>query len=264
MYANTSTTVNVIAYYSTSIFKESGFSRKSALAVSVGVGALNFLGALPAVLSIDRFGRRNLLLVTFPMLSVCLFCAALGFLVENPTTRTAIVATSIYVFMLVYSPGMGPVPFTYSAEAFPLHIRALGMSSATAITWAFNFVISFSWPRMNAGLKPTGSFLWYAGWNIFGFVFTYFLLPETKNRTLEELYSVFSMRNRDHALYYTRRLARLSKKMLRRDVEPMAPLYNLDNMDEQEKVSSQAVTPNSEQTAPFESHSISPIQQVTL
>ncbi|KAH7171483.1 hypothetical protein EDB81DRAFT_910307 [Dactylonectria macrodidyma] len=220
--------VNVIAYYSTNIFKEAGYSRSQALLASFGGGAINWIFALPAIWTIDTFGRRNLLLVTFPMMSVCLFWTGLNYNVAADQVRLGLVATSIYIFMAVYSPGMGPVPFTYSAEAFPLHIRALGMASATSITWAFNFLISFTWPRMKESWGPQNSFFWYAAWNIMGWVFAYFLLPETKALTLEELDLVFSVRNRDHARYYAHRLSWYCQRMIGRNVEPMPPLYQIE------------------------------------
>lgn len=127
--------------------------------------------------------------------------------------------------MVVYSPGEGPVPFTYSAEAFPLYIRDIGMSFATATTWGeykdvavvswtrtslnlpflmigFNFVLSLTWPPLERGFTSTGAFSWYAAWNLFGWVYCYFLLPETKNLTLEELDVVFNVGNREHFKYY--------------------------------------------------------------
>ncbi|KAI9163778.1 Arabinose-proton symporter [Paramyrothecium foliicola] len=231
--------VNVIAYYSTKIFVDAGFSRDHALLISFGTGACNFLGAIPAVFTIDRFGRRGLLLCTFPAMAFFLFLAGFAFKLEDDQTRLPLLAVSLYLFMLIYSPGLGPVPFTYSAEAFPLHIRAVGMSSATAITWAFNFVISLTWPEMMNKLTTTGGFCWYAAWNIFGWVFTWFLLPETKNRTLEELDGVFSMRNRDHARYHAQYLRWSVGKMSRKNVGPMPPLYEvqIDGVHEEPKQS---------------------------
>jgi hypothetical protein len=99
------------------------------------------------------------------------------------------------------------------------------MSSATAITWAFNFLISFTWPELMNKFSPTGGFCWYAAWNVFGWIFAWFLLPETKNRTLEELDSVFSMKNRDHAGYHAQYLHWKVSKMCGRDVDPMLDIY---------------------------------------
>jgi MFS family permease len=209
------------------IFASANFSRKDALLASFGCGALNWLGALPAVFTIDRFGRRKLLLVTLPFLSICLFWAGSNFSVTDQRLKNDLLMASIYIFMFAYSPGLGPVPFTYAAEAFPLHIRAQGMASATSITWALNFVISFSWPQMMNTFTVRGGFYFYATWNIIGFIFAYFFVPETKNRTLEELDVVFSVRNRDHAAYQVMKLKRGIKKLAGKKVDPVPELYKI-------------------------------------
>ena len=178
---------------------EAGFSRNISLIVSLGCGITNFFGALPALYTIDKFGRRRLLLMTFPFLALCLFWAGGSFYIPDTQARVASVCAALYVFMLFYSPGMGPVPFTYSAEAFSLSLRPIGMASATAITWAFNFLINFTWPLMMEAMTPAGGFCFYATWNAVAWFFTYFLLPETKNLSLEALDGVFEERNRDHA-----------------------------------------------------------------
>lgn len=219
--------VNVIAYYSTSIFENAGFARSNALLASMGGGLINWIFAIPAIYTIDTFGRRNLLLVTFPLMALALFFTGGTFTISDQQTRLGCVMTGLYVFMAVYSPGAGPVPFTYSAEAFPLHIRDIGMSSSTAITWGFNFIISFTWPPLQRAFGDLGAFSWYAGWNVAGWIFCYFMLPETKGLTLEELDNVFSVRNRDHAGYYTRKLPwYLNKYILMRDVDHFPPLYD--------------------------------------
>jgi hypothetical protein len=145
---------------------------------------------------------------------------------EPSQSRLGSVAAAIFVFMAVYSPGEGPVPFTYSAEAFPLHIRDVGMSFATAVCWGFNFILSLTWPPLVRAFTPQGAFGWYAAWNFFGWVYCYFLLPETKNLTLEELDTVFNVGNREHASYYRAKLPwYFNKHVLRRDVEPVEPLF---------------------------------------
>ena len=112
---------------------------------------------------------------------------------ENNKAHIGCIALGIYLFGMVYSPGEGPVPFTYSAEAYPLYIRPIGMSLATATTWFFNFVLSVTWPSLLTAFKPQGAFGWYAAWNIIGFFAVLFFVPETKEKTLEELDSVFSV-----------------------------------------------------------------------
>ncbi|KAI1816382.1 sugar transporter-domain-containing protein [Poronia punctata] len=185
--------VNAIAYYSTQIFLDSNFDTKSALAASLGFGAVNFLFAIPALYTIDTFGRRKLLLTTFPLMSLFLFYTGFSFYIPNPTARVANVALGIYLFGVVYSPGEGPVPFTYSAEAYPLYIRSFGMSLATATTWFFNAVVSITWPALVQAWSNAGAFSWYAAWNLIGWALVLFFLPETKEKTLEELDAVFDV-----------------------------------------------------------------------
>ncbi|KAH8677374.1 hypothetical protein BX600DRAFT_408732 [Xylariales sp. PMI_506] len=186
--------VNAIAYYSTQVFLDSGFSATSALGASLGFGVINWLFALPAFYTIDTFGRRNLLLTTFPLMSIFLFFTGFSFWIpDDSIAHVACIALGIYLFGCVYSPGEGPVPFTYSAEAYPLYIRPIGMSLATATTWFFNALLSITWPSMVKAWTNQGAFSWYAAWNLIGWVLVLLFVPETKEKTLEELDAVFNV-----------------------------------------------------------------------
>ncbi|KAH9814218.1 hypothetical protein DFH28DRAFT_895265 [Melampsora americana] len=224
--------VNVIAYYSSQVFVQAGFSVKTALLTTMGTGITNWLFAIPALYTIDTFGRRNLLLVTFPAMAGCLLMTGMAFFIpfDGPgdSRRAGVVATAIYLFMVFYSPGAGPVPFTYSAEAFPLYIRDFGMSYATAVTWLFNFVLAITFPLLLNAFTPQGAFGWYAGWCIIGWVLVFFFMPETKALTLEELDYVFSVPTAKHASYQIKNLSYwIKKNILRQRVEPLPPLYVL-------------------------------------
>jgi hypothetical protein len=223
-----------IAYYSSSVFEESGFSDVSALAASLGFGIINFLFAIPAIFTIDLFGRRNLLLTTFPLMSLFLLYTGFSFFIPLETNRTARVgniAAGIYLFGMVYSPGEGPVPFTYSAEAYPLYVRSIGMSLATATTWFFNFVLSVTWPSLQKAFTSQGAFGWYAAWNIIGWWLVLLFMPETKGKTLEELDQVFSVPTHVHAAYGLRQIPYFfNRYILRRNVQPEI-LYQREEED---------------------------------
>ncbi|KAK9458184.1 hypothetical protein V1511DRAFT_491971 [Dipodascopsis uninucleata] len=221
--------VNVIAYYSSVIFRRSGFSEISALLASMGFGIINFLFAIPAVYTIDTFGRRNLLLTTFPLMALFLLFTGFSFYIPEQTARTACVTLGIYLFGMVYSPGEGPVPFTYSAEAFPLYIRDLGMSFATATLWFFNFILSLTWPALEQAFSTQGAFGWYAAWNVAGFFLVLLFLPETKALTLEELDKVFNVSTRTHAKYQISVFRFwVNKYVLRKDIERPKQIYEWD------------------------------------
>lgn len=253
--------VNIIAYYSTTIFLESGFGMSNALLASMGTGILNWVFALPAFLTIDTWGRRNLLLFTLPWLAIWLLFTGFSFYIEpeNETskTRLGMVTTGLYLFEVFYSPGQGPVPFTYSAEAFPLHVREVGMSWATAVTWCWNFIISFTWPHLRSAFKPQGAFGWYAAWCLIGWVLVLLFVPETKCKfcstllplsisranpfistelalTLEELDQVFSVSTRKHASYQLKNtIWHLRVWVFRQKLDPLPNFYKEETKLEQ-------------------------------
>lgn len=194
-----------MAFYSSSIFAQAGYSTKQALSASLGFGAVNTLFALPAVWTIDTFGRRNLLLFTFPNMAWCLFAAAGAFTMdESSSARVPLIAFFIYVFTAFYSPGMGPVPNVYASEAFPLSHREIGSSWSICINNTFSTILGLTFPRMLAKLGPVGAISFYGGTNILAFVMIFFGLPETKALTLEELDFVFAVPASRFASYQVR------------------------------------------------------------
>ncbi|KAG5984132.1 hypothetical protein E4U55_005931 [Claviceps digitariae] len=197
--------INIIAFYSSTIFKQSGIDDYTALWASFGFGLINFIFAWPAIWTIDTFGRRALLLFTFPNMFWTLLVAGLCYLIddgiEHSTARIATVATFTYLFAAFYSPGEGPVPFMYSAEVFPLSHREIGMSWAVATNNFWASVLSLTFPRMLIAMTPTGAFGFYAGLNLVALVLIFLFVPETKQKTLEELDYVFAVPDRTHARY---------------------------------------------------------------
>lgn len=88
----------------------------------------------------------------------------------------------------------------------PLWVRDWGMAFATSVCWGFNFVLATTWPSMVAKFTEPGAFYYYASWCFAATAYTYFLLQETKGRSLEELDIVFQQPLREHAGHYWQRL----------------------------------------------------------
>ena len=200
--------VNVIAYYSTKIFTDAGYSREAALLVSFGSGLCNFLGAIPAIFTIDRYGRRQLLLVTFPVMAVF----SLLDRIELPRrgqgcSSCAHRDESLLLHDSLLPPASAQSPLLIARRRSRYASAPLACPLPQPLPGPLNFLISFTWPEMMDKFTTTGGFYWYATWNIFGWIFAYFLVPETKGMTLEELDGVFSVRNRDHARYYAQKAA---------------------------------------------------------
>ncbi|WVQ69763.1 uncharacterized protein L199_007983 [Kwoniella botswanensis] len=186
--------INIMSFYSSTIFSEAGYNTKQCLLASFGFGLVNTIFAIPAIYTIDTFGRRNLLLCTFPCMAICLFWAgSMFFMDEGNGARVPVLALAIYLFTAFYSPGMGPVPFVYAAESYPLTHREIGMSWAVQQNNMWAAVLGLTFPSMLAAMKPWGAFYFYAGTNILAWVLCFFFVPETAGRTLEELDYVFAV-----------------------------------------------------------------------
>ena len=141
-----------------------------------------FVFAIPALYTIDKLGRRTLLISTFPNMFWTLLATGLSFYAPaGDSVRLGLIALFIFIFAAFYSPGEGPCAFVYSAEAFPLSHREIGMSWAVATNAFWAAVLSLTFPRMLAAFTPQGAFGFYAGLNIIALVAIFLFLPESKS-----------------------------------------------------------------------------------
>ncbi|PNY25843.1 Uncharacterized protein TCAP_04226 [Tolypocladium capitatum] len=199
--------INIIAFYSTTIFVDAGLGEFKAMIGSFGFGLVNWLFAFPAFYTIDTFGRRSLLLFTFPNMFWTLLVAGLCTLmpkgtVDDPNSaRTGLVCLFVFLFGAFYSPGEGPVPFTYSAEVYPLSHRETGMGFAVATCLFWASVLGITFPFLLKQVHTVGAFGLYAGFNVAAFIMIFLWVPETMQRTLEELDWVFAVPVRKFAWY---------------------------------------------------------------
>ncbi|KAI0121580.1 major facilitator superfamily domain-containing protein [Hypoxylon sp. NC0597] len=226
--------INIIAFYSSTVFKEAGTSDFNALLASWGFGLVNFIFAWPAIWTIDTFGRRSLLLFTFPNMAWSLLAAGLCTLIpKQSNAHVGLVALFVYVFAIFYSPGEGPVPFTYSAEVFPLSHREVGMSWAVATCLFWAAVLSISFPKVLAATGVLGAFCLYAGFNIAAFIMIFLWMPETKQRTLEELDYVFAVPTSVFVKYNSTKVIPwwFKRHVLLRSDATLEPLYHFDKSD---------------------------------
>lgn len=222
--------INIIAFYSTNIFSQAGSGKFQAYLSTMGFGLINFVFAFPALWTIDTFGRRSLLLFTFPQMAWTLLAAGLCTLIPQSTgLNTVFVALFVYLFAAFYSPGEGPVPYPYSAEVFPLSHREVGMAWAVATCLFWAAVLSITFPLMLARLGVLGSFVLYSGFNVVALVMIFLLLPETKQRTLEELDYIFAVPMRVFMKYQvTKTLPWWCRRWILQQDVTLEPLYKLD------------------------------------
>lgn len=205
--------INLLIFYSSTVFHEgqesevhSSAARKPLL-LSFGLGLVNFLFALPAYGWIEKHGRRWLLVFTIPLLIVLMAITAGAFRIDHgqveSLARTVCVVLFTYLFTAVYSPGLGPVPFTYCAEIFPLEQRMVGMSVAVSVNFFFAGLLTLAVPQVAARIGLAGLFGVFSGCNLVALVLIWRYVPEVigkaqdDNRNaraalgLEELFYIF-------------------------------------------------------------------------
>ena len=143
------------------------------------------------------------------------------------------IAFFIYIFDAFYSPGEGPVPFTYSAEVFPLSHREIGMAWAVATNNFWAAILSLTFPYMLRALTPQGAFGFYAALNLVALALIFLFLPETKQCSLEELDYVFGVPTRTHAKFQlTQVLPWWTKRHILRRKDAKCPqLYRVHGQD---------------------------------
>lgn len=219
--------INIMAFYAASLFKDAGAAEGPALFFSWGFGLVNFVFAWPAVPTIDTFGRRALLLLTFPNMAWTLLAAGFSFKIPiGSSAHRPVIALFVYLFSAFYSPGEGPVPFTYSAEAFPLFHREVGMSLSVAVNLFFAGILTLIFPQMTSVFGATGALGFFSGLNVLALIMIFLWVPETKQRTLEELDYIFAVPTRQHMSYQIFEVLpwAFQRYILRKDVV-LRPLY---------------------------------------
>ncbi|QGI86816.1 hypothetical protein CEK25_013545 [Fusarium fujikuroi] len=198
--------INIISFYSSTIFRNAGYTAVQALYASLGYGAIQVIATIPTLFLIDTKGRRTLCLITFPFMCVFLLAAGLSLLNHSGSRGAQIgpVVLFVYLFTIAYSLGEGPVAFQYSAEVFPTIQREQGMAWAVCINNTFAGVLGLTFPRMTNAMTPTGAFGFYAGLNLIAWGMIFCFVRETKQLTLEELDQVFSVPTKQFISYETR------------------------------------------------------------
>ena len=182
--------INVVLYYAPEIFKTIASGTDSALFMTIIVGVVNFLFTIIAVKTVDKYGRKPLMVIGAAGMAVAML--SLGFVFfSGATGYLALFCMMLYVASFAMS--WGPVAWVLLAEIFPNKIRGKALAIAVAAQWISNYLVSLTFPMMNDNSYLTGLFnhgFAYWGYGIMSVLAMLFILkyvPETKGKTLEEM-----------------------------------------------------------------------------
>lgn len=187
------TGINTVIYYAPTIFQMAGFkSAGVSILATVGVGIVNVLMTLVAIWLIDRVGRRALLL--YGIIGMVIGLGTLGLAFQLSALAGAlgwIAAGSLMLYIGSFAVSLGPVFWLLVSEIYPLRVRGLGMSAASMVNWGTNLVVALTFLTLIDIVGRPGTFWLYAFVGIGAWIFTYFVVPETKGRTLEDIEADF-------------------------------------------------------------------------
>ncbi len=176
--------INVIFNYAQEIFTAAGYGVSDVLFNIVVTGAVNLIFTLVAIRLVDRLGRKPLMMVGSAGLAVAFGLIGASYAVHS---RGVHILMLVLVAMALYALSLAPVTWVLLSEIFPNRIRGAAMSVSTFALWSACFVLTYSFPHLNKGLGPAGTFWIYAGISVLGFFFIKSRVRETKGKTLEQI-----------------------------------------------------------------------------
>jgi SP family xylose:H+ symportor-like MFS transporter len=188
--------INVVLYYASNIFRNMGSSTNASLLLTIIVGAVNLIFTIVAILTVDHFGRKPLMIIGSIGMAVSMFALGFAFYFNY-------LGIAALIFMLIYTAAFamswGPVCWVLLSEIFPNSIRG-ALSIAVAAQWIANWIVSLTFPMMNDNTWLTDQFHHGFSYWIYGIMgvlsafFVWKMVPETKGKTLEEIEKLWKKR----------------------------------------------------------------------
>ncbi|WP_285138217.1 sugar porter family MFS transporter [Microbacterium sp. lyk4-40-TSB-66] len=190
--------INVIFYYSTTLWKAVGFQESDSLLISVITSVTNVLVTLVAIFLVDRVGRKPILLTGSVLMTVSLGAMALAFTfaqgsgedVSLPAPWGTVALVAANLFVVGFGASWGPLVWVLLGEIFPSRIRGRALGVAAGAQWIANFAITVSFPAMSSWSLPL-TYGMYALFAALSFFYVAFRIPETKGMELEQAETLF-------------------------------------------------------------------------
>jgi sugar porter (SP) family MFS transporter len=178
--------INFVLYYAPQILEMAGLAAKDSLFSSIAIGGINLIFTFIGVYLIDRVGRRQLLIFGSIGYIVSLVMIAVSFYAE---LGSGILLASIMAFIASHAVGQGAVIWVFIAEIFPNHVRAFGQSWGSGTHWVFAAIITLLGPVVIGIFQanPWPIFAIFAGMMALQLLFVFFMVPETKGVSLEDI-----------------------------------------------------------------------------
>lgn len=181
--------VNVIIYYAPQVFEAAGAEGDLNTIVTSMIGVAALFGVLVSMWLIDRIGRKSLLMIG--SVGMAITQLAVGILLQFNISAGLTPSILIVLYLFLFNISMGPVVWVILGEIFPNHVRGRAMSIATFCMWVANWLISQAFPMIIAEFGDGVTFLLFGIMCIVSFFFVWKVIPETKDKSLEEIEQIW-------------------------------------------------------------------------
>lgn len=180
--------VNAVIYYAPTILEDAGFGTSAALLATVVIGLVNSIVTAAALLSIDRLGRRPLLLTGMSGVVLSLLVLGAVYLLPGQSGVAGIIlVVGLIVYIASFAASLGLGIWLLNSEVYPLKVRGKGSSAGSLTHWVLDLIIASSVLTLINTITATGMFWLYGIFGVIGILFVLRFVPETKDRTLEEI-----------------------------------------------------------------------------
>lgn len=188
------TGVNAIMYYMSTLMSQIGFDKEQANYMSLVGGGSLLLGTIPACFLMERFGRRFWANAMLPGFFIGLVIIGASYHIPLATNSTG--ATACYLIGLILYMGFfgcySTLTWVVPSEVYPTYLRHWGMTTSDGLLFLFSFIVTYNFSAMQTAMTPSGLMLgFYGGIAVLGWFYQLFFMPETKDKTLEEIDLIF-------------------------------------------------------------------------
>ncbi|KAF5688777.1 MFS SP major inositol transporter [Fusarium denticulatum] len=189
------TGVNAIMYYMSVLMNQIGFDKKESNYMSLVGGGSLLLGTIPAIFLMERFGRRFWAITMLPGFFIGLVLIGVSYQFDVKTqlqTVEGLYLSGLIIYMGFFG-SYACLTWVVPSEVYPTYLRSYGMTTSDALLFLASFVVTYNFTAMQNAMGRTGLALgFYGGIAFIGEIYQIFFMPETKNKTLEEIDVVFS------------------------------------------------------------------------
>ncbi|KAG9496311.1 hypothetical protein J7337_012897 [Fusarium musae] len=189
------TGVNAIMYYMSVLMNQIGFDKKESNYMSLVGGGSLLLGTIPAIFLMERFGRRFWAITMLPGFFIGLVLIGVSYQFDVETqlqTVEGLYLSGLIIYMSFFG-SYACLTWVVPSEVYPTYLRSYGMTTSDALLFLASFVVTYNFTAMQNAMGKTGLALgFYGGIAFIGEIYQIFFMPETKNKTLEEIDVVFS------------------------------------------------------------------------